>query len=243
KVGFQDLKLDDPMIYDSLLWIKENDISEMDLGLTFSVNLQDGRTIDLKSQGSNIALTEENKEEYMRLYTRLRLVELTRPQFKAMKNGIADVMTVKAWAKRRAVMLGEEPFCAREDLELEIGGVQMINFEDWKAYSVYVRPGGLNASRACKRTKRLFWEVVNDMDQLERASLLKFVTGSSRAPLGGFAELNPPFTISFDDQLTENHRPAARACFNKLIIPAYSTKKVMKERLLESMAVQVFDYC
>jgi hypothetical protein len=42
---------------------------------------------------------------------------------------------------------------------------------------------------------RLFWEVVEEMTAAQRSALLRFVTSSSRAPLGGFQHLNPPFTL------------------------------------------------
>jgi hypothetical protein len=45
------------------------------------------------------------------------------------------------------------------------------------------------------RVVRLFWEVVDEMAAPQRAALLRFVTSSSRAPLGGFRHLHPPFTL------------------------------------------------
>ena len=40
-----------------------------------------------------------------------------------------------------------------------------------------------------------FWTVVNSFTQEEMARLLQFTTGCSQLPPGGFAELNPKFTI------------------------------------------------
>ena len=47
---------------------------------------------------------------------------------------------------------------------------------------------------ACPAMKR-FWKVLERMTNQERQALLKFVTSCSRAPLGGFAFLRPPFRI------------------------------------------------
>ena len=39
------------------------------------------------------------------------------------------------------------------------------------------------------------WQVVAEMTPKERGALMKFATSVTRAPLGGFAHLNPPFTL------------------------------------------------
>lgn len=52
-----------------------------------------------------------------------------------------------------------------------------------------------NGYSATSRTVRLFWEVVDDFSPQQRAALMRFVTSCSRAPLGGFKYLQPPFTV------------------------------------------------
>lgn len=57
----------DSEYYNSLLWIKENNPTE--LGLTFSVDEDSlGHTCqrELKPNGANIPLTEDNKDEYIK---------------------------------------------------------------------------------------------------------------------------------------------------------------------------------
>jgi hypothetical protein len=41
-----------------------------------------------------------------------------------------------------------------------------------------------------------FWSIVESFGVDNRAKLLRFVTGSSILPMGGFETLNPPFSIS-----------------------------------------------
>jgi hypothetical protein len=38
-------------------------------------------------------------------------------------------------------------------------------------------------------------QVVEEMSMKERSALMKFATSISRAPLGGFQHLNPPFRV------------------------------------------------
>lgn len=42
---------------------------------------------------------------------------------------------------------------------------------------------------------RSFWQIVEQFTFEEKKTLLKFVTGCSKPPLGGFSYLQPPFTI------------------------------------------------
>lgn len=68
-VGLKDLESIDPEFYNSLIWVKENNIEECDLEMYFSIDkeiLGEIKSHDLKPNGGNILVTEENKEEYIR---------------------------------------------------------------------------------------------------------------------------------------------------------------------------------
>ncbi|XP_036101739.1 E3 ubiquitin-protein ligase Itchy homolog isoform X4 [Molossus molossus] len=68
-VGLKDLESIDPEFYNSLIWVKENNIEECGLEMYFSVDkeiLGEIKSHDLKPNGGNILVTEENKEEYIR---------------------------------------------------------------------------------------------------------------------------------------------------------------------------------
>lgn len=65
-IDLKDMESVDSEYYNSLLWIKENDPSELEL--TFSID-EDSLGItsqrELKPGGANIAVTNENKDEYI----------------------------------------------------------------------------------------------------------------------------------------------------------------------------------
>lgn len=66
-IDLKDMESVDSQYYSSLLWIKENDPSELEL--TFCVDEETfGKTTqrELKPNGANIALNNENKDEYIR---------------------------------------------------------------------------------------------------------------------------------------------------------------------------------
>jgi E3 ubiquitin-protein ligase NEDD4 len=70
---------------------------------------------------------------------------------------------------------------------------------------------------------------VRELDGDERRRLLRGVTGLAVAPFGGFAALQPPFTL----QLTHDgaRLPVAHTCFNRLDLPRYASKAQLQEKL------------
>ena len=70
----------------------------------------------------------------------------------------------------------------------------------------------------------------------EQRQLLKFVTSCERAPPLGFEGLQPPFTIQRIGISHDNEKlPSASTCFNVLKLPTYSSKAVLKQKLLMSI--------
>ena len=63
------------------------------------------------------------------------------------------------------------------ELELLLCGLPAIDLEDWKA-NVEYRSGYGPAHAVIKR----FWQVVEEMEDEEKAKLLRFVTGTSALP-------------------------------------------------------------
>ena len=114
------------------------------------------------------------------------------------------------------------------ELELLLCGISEVNVDEWQASTVYT--GGFRASHP---TVVWFWQVVRDkLDNAQRSCLLQFVTGTSRVPAGGFKALQGQdgdlrrFTI---ERIPGNDHepPRAHTCFNRLDLPAYSTKEIL----------------
>uniref|UniRef100_A0A671VT43 E3 ubiquitin-protein ligase NEDD4-like n=1 Tax=Sparus aurata TaxID=8175 RepID=A0A671VT43_SPAAU len=84
-----------------------------------------------------------------------------------------------------------------------------------------------------------FWKVVLLMDAEKRIRLLQFVTGTSRVPMNGFAELygsNGPQLFTIEQWGTPDKLPRAHTCFNRLDLPTYDSFEDLREKLL--MAVE-----
>lgn len=177
----------------SLKWMLDNDIDGV-LDLTFSVEADDfGRTkiVDLKPDGRNIAVTNENKAEYVQLLVQNRLTLSIREQIDAFKKGFDDIIPASL----------VRIFTASE-LQLLLNGLPDINVDDWRANTE------LHQLQQSDAVVSWFWRAVRSFDQEERAKLLQvrrllchclsvaltrlfdqFSTGSSRLPVEGFQGL------------------------------------------------------
>ena len=76
KLTIKDIETIDPEFYNSLIWVRDNNIDECGLELWFSVDFEVlGQIIhhELKENGEKEKVTEENKEEYITLMTEWRM--------------------------------------------------------------------------------------------------------------------------------------------------------------------------
>ncbi|KAF8822597.1 hypothetical protein IE077_003394 [Cardiosporidium cionae] len=90
--------------------------------------------------------------------------------------------------------------------------------------------GGFHASSPCILW---FWEVLEEMSEEERSEFLMFVTSSARAPLVGFHNLNPSFTIH--KVPAQTRLPSSSTCVNLLKLPDYGEKTILKEKLFQAI--------
>ena len=73
------------------------------------------------------------------------------------------------------------------------------------------------------------WEIVlEEWEDANRRKWLAFATGSDRAPVNGLKSLK--FYIIQDGE-DDKRLPTSHTCFNQLLIPKYSSKDILRERL------------
>lgn len=119
-------------------------------------------------------------------------------------------------------------FCAPE-LQILISGTNSMSLKDLKGYTRYIGYGIYD------RNIIRLWSVLEELSAADSALFLKFVTSCERPPSLGFASLQPPFTVQMVVCDTDLRLPTASTCFNTLKLPSYSSKEVLKERLLTSI--------
>ncbi|XP_042313963.1 ubiquitin-protein ligase E3A isoform X2 [Sceloporus undulatus] len=79
---------------------------------------------------------------------------------------------------------------------------------------------------------REFWEIVHAFTDEQKRLFLQFTTGTDRAPVGGLGKLK--MIIAKNGPDTER-LPTSHTCFNVLLLPEYSSKEKLKERLLKAI--------
>lgn len=217
----KDLESIDPEFYNSLLWIKDNSIEECDLEMYFAADyevLGQIKNHELKPDGSNIRVTDENKEEYIKLMTEWRFTRGQEEQTKAFLDGFNDVIPLE-WLH----------YFDERELELLLCGMQKIDIDDWQRHTTY-RHYNRNSKQII-----WFWQFVRDgLDNEKRARLLQFVTGTCRVPVGGFAELmgsNGPQKFCIEKVGKHNWLPRSHTCFNRLDLPPYKSYEQLADKL------------
>uniref|UniRef100_UPI0037E85B99 itchy E3 ubiquitin protein ligase b n=1 Tax=Semicossyphus pulcher TaxID=241346 RepID=UPI0037E85B99 len=220
-LALKDLESIDPEFYNSLMWIKDNDIEECGLEMFFSVDkeiLGEISTHELKPEGGDIQVTEENKEEYIRLVAEWRLSRGVEEQTQAFFEGFNEVLPQQYL----------QYFDAKE-LEVMLCGMQEIDLADWQRNTIY--------RHYARSSKQIiwFWQFIKEMDNEKRMRLLQFVSGTCRLPVGGFADLmgsNGPQKFCIEKVGKENWLPRSHTCFNRLDLPPYKSYEQLKEKLM-----------
>jgi len=228
-VDFEDLRFVDLSIYNTLVYMRGNDITET-VFETFSVekrNETEGtvRVVDLKPNGRHIPVTEESKSEYIRLRADWELGKDS-PQIKGLVEGVHTVV-------RREWLQVFEP----EELELALCGLSFIDVADWEAYTVY--KGSYHPDH---QVVIWFWDLLNAVSQEQLSLLLQFVMGTSRLPVEGFKTLRTMrgepacFTLESAPYSDSSPYPRAHTCFNRLDLPVYPSQSLLRKFLLYTIA-------
>ncbi|XP_046874056.1 NEDD4-like E3 ubiquitin-protein ligase WWP1 isoform X2 [Hypomesus transpacificus] len=221
KLILKDLESIDPEFYNSLIWIRDNNIEECGLEMYFSVDMEILGKItshDLKPDGTNVLVTEENKEEYIGLMAEWRFSRGVEGQTKAFLDGFNEVVPLQ-WLQ----------YFDEKELEVMLCGMQEVDLQDWQRNTVY--------RHYTRNSKQIiwFWQLVKEVDNEVRLRLMQFVTGTCRLPLGGFAELmgsNGPQKFCIEKVGKDTWLPRSHTCFNRLDLPPYKSFEQLKEKLL-----------
>ncbi|CAH2296585.1 E3 ubiquitin- ligase NEDD4-like isoform X8 [Pelobates cultripes] len=224
QITLKDMESVDSEYYNSLKWILENDPTELDL--MFCIDEENfGQTyqVDLKPNGSEMVVTNDNKREYIDLVIQWRFVNRVQKQMNAFLEGFTELIPIDL------IKIFDE-----NELELLMCGLGDVDVNDWRQHTLYK-----NGYCANHPVIQWYWKAVLLMDAEKRIRLLQFVTGTSRVPMNGFAELygsNGPQLFTIEQWGSPDKLPRAHTCFNRLDLPPYDSFEDLREKLL--MAVE-----
>lgn len=129
-----------------------------------------------------------------------------------------------------------QDFCPRDffhflspiTLQTLIEGRREIDVKHWKKYTDI--SGSANDGSYVVQ----FWEVVSELSDDDKEKLLCFSIGTTSLPSKGFVELNPKFHIVFGAP-DEKALPTSHTCFHMLMLPKYSSKELLRQKLLTAV--------
>ncbi|KAL8424432.1 hypothetical protein Efla_001034 [Eimeria flavescens] len=184
------------------------------MGLTFSVAtdfLGEQRETPLGSHDPSDKVTLDNREEFVELYIQHVLNSSVEAQYSAFESGFYRCVDSAALSffrpeELQLLLLGKE-----EDLDVSLLQKAAV-YED----------GYTEASPAVG----MFWRICSRLSQEQKQSLLMFITGSDRVPLGGAQALRLTIARSGPDT---DRLPTAHTCFNFLLLPDYSSEEKMEQ--------------
>ena len=225
KVEFEDLIFIDSQLYKSLKNLKESDmnISIKELGLDYSIEMKDCNnhlhSFELIENGRNINV--EDLDDLIQKKINF-LIDIYEPFIKQMRESF-----YKYIPRDKIKCLNSN------ELELLLNGRPFIDIEEWKSFTEYKEPYNEN-----HMVIKWFWEILSELSQKELSNLLLFSTGSSRVPLGGFADLesNSGYLSRFTiDYVVYNYKVKnfikAHTCFNRIDLPCFTKKEDLENAI------------
>jgi len=188
-------------------------------GQTFEITAErfgENFSVELVEGGESIVVDNSNRHAYVAAYVAYILDVSVAPQFNAFARGFNKVCAGAAMS-----------LFSCSELELLICGGKTLDFLQLREGAQY--QDGFAADDAAVG---FFWEVLNEFDEMEKKKFLKFVTGSDRCPIDGLAQLKLTISRNTDE---DSRLPSAHTCFNHLLLPAYSSVDITRERVRFAM--------
>uniref|UniRef100_A0A5K3F2R3 E3 ubiquitin-protein ligase n=1 Tax=Mesocestoides corti TaxID=53468 RepID=A0A5K3F2R3_MESCO len=232
----------------------DSDIEDLCLNFTLP-----GYQIELCRNGSQTSVTGSNLAEYLHLCANWLLVEGVRRQITALIEGFDSVLPGIRTGKLAALFRPDECeglFCGSggfgglyrdqlaflQGIETSVSSTQTVVTPSKTTTASGWDVDTLMKSCLCdhgytlqsKAIQNLF-EIMSEFDEPRRRLFIQFATGSPRLPIGGFRALKPPLKIVMKREAEEHadrHLPSVMTCQNYLKLPNYSTKEIMREKLL-----------
>ncbi|XP_068706016.1 E3 ubiquitin-protein ligase UBR5-like [Montipora foliosa] len=238
RIGWHDLAFFDPMLYESLRKLiveaasphAEETFKALDLTFSVQVTAEESEgQVELVKDGKNVAVCPSNVHDYVRLYAEQRMLGSNIKALQSLRNGVLDVLPLSAFDNLTA-----------EDFRLLLNGCGKVNVQHLMSYTSFNdETGGAGADKLLK-FKKWFWSIVEKMTNKDRQDLVYFWTSSPALPASeeGF-QPKPSVTVkpAHDHQL-----PTANTCISRLYIPLYSSRSILKSKLLLAIKTKTFGF-
>ncbi|KAI9371631.1 hypothetical protein BJX61DRAFT_18001 [Aspergillus egyptiacus] len=161
-------------------------------------------------------VTNENRGQFVKDYIFWLTDKSIRPQFEAFAQGFYTCLDRPSLS-----------IFTPEALKTVVEGIQEIDVTELERHARY--EGGFGPSH---RVIKDFWTIAHELSGEKKAQLLEFVTASDRVPVNGIASIM--FVIQ-KNGVGDARLPTSLTCFGRLLLPEYSSKEVLEEKLLKAL--------
>ncbi|CAN0028364.1 unnamed protein product [Discosporangium mesarthrocarpum] len=184
---------------------------------------------ELRTGGANLDVSSTDLSEWVRQVTRHVLVDGVSDQLDQLISGLAEVVD----PMHLAVLSAKE---LQHLLSGEGGGVggDLAWSYPTVIESIVCGHGYTKSSAQVQWLARMMAQLTPP----QRRQFLKFVTGTPRLPVGGFAGLQPRLTVvrkEVPSGSADLHLPSCSTCQVYLKLPAYTSPKVLETKLIHAM--------
>ena len=186
---------------------------------TFQINEQTYDKVvdvDLIENGQDIDVTNENRNHFVELYVEHKLNTAVEKQFKAFSRGFHLVCGGSALTLFRP-----------EELEMLVCGSLELDVSELQESCSYAN--GLTPETP---VVQWLWKMLHTLSTEDLKRFLNFVTGSDRVPIKGLGELSIVIQLNEGDP---TRLPTALTCFSRLLLPAYESEEMLRERMMLAM--------
>ncbi|KAI3645965.1 hypothetical protein MP228_008893 [Amoeboaphelidium protococcarum] len=213
------------------------------LCLNFTIQLDDGASVDLIRDGGSVEVDAQNRELYVQKFVEYHMHTAVVDAIKSLHSGFWQVISgpqfITHWQNVNnseypyvVKMLRPEELCIILCGTLDNQSLQMFSSEIFGTLQKNcVLDGGFT-----KDSPQIiaFWDIVlNQFSNYQRRKLYEFITASDRVPFDRFESI----VISIQKNGTTSTRlPTSMACFNRLLLPQYDTVEQMQRCL--SLAIE-----
>lgn len=169
-------------------------------------------------------LTSANINAYIQAVVDVSLHDGIAPQLDAFRAGFESVLSLDALR-----------VFASHELSALFGQAT----EDWSEATLLRTIVPDHGFSSDSEPFRALLSILVEFDASERRTFLQWLTGAPRLPIGGFAALQPPFTVVRRQPepplQPDDYLPSVMTCVNYLKLPCYSSRDVMRQKLCLAM--------
>ncbi|XP_065062827.1 E3 ubiquitin-protein ligase UBR5-like isoform X1 [Rhopilema esculentum] len=238
EISWHDLAFFDPTLYEVLRQLVQDstkpDAKELfsGLDLTFCIQLsqeEGGGSKELIKNGKQVPVTPGNIRNYVKRYAEYRMVISVEKPLESLREGVKDVLPTHTLEGLTA-----------EDFRLLLNGSGNINVQQLMSYTTFNDETGGDGQDKLSKFKRWFWSIVESMTPKQKQEMLYFWTSSPAMPASseGFQPM-PSVTVK---PANDHQLPTANTCISRMYIPLYSSKNILKSKLLLAIKTRTFGF-